>query len=98
MHAGAVRDQAGRIGYRSHFHHGFGAVHKFDQHARVHVTADGFLGVGVRGCVKVKRIVLAFARTDDAVAHGADKFDQFHAGRRFVPRAQRIDDAKSLCL
>ena len=59
---------------------------------------DGFPGIGIGRRVEIQGIVLALARRDDAVPHGGHELHQFHAGRRLVPRAERIDHAQPLGL
>ncbi len=94
VHAGPVGQQARGVGNGGHFHHRLRPVHEFHQHPRVHVPAVRLVGIGVGGGVDVQGVVLALACADDPVAHGRDELDQFHAGRRLVARAQRIDNTQ----
>ncbi len=98
MHAGAVGDEARGIGDRRHLHHGLRAVDELDQHAHVHVAALRFLRIVIRHGIDIERIVLALAGGDDGMAHGRDEFDELHARRWFVARAQRVGDAEPVGL
>ena len=98
VHARNVGNEAGGVGDGRHLDHGLGAVDEFDEHARVHVAARRFLAIVVRHSVVVERVVLALAGRNDAVAERRGEFDQLHAARRLVARADRVDDAQPIRL
>ena len=98
VHAGHVRHEAGGVGDAAHLDHGLRAIDELDQHARVHVPADGFLAIVVGDGIVVERVVLALAGRDDAVAEGGGELDQLHAGAGLVAGADGIDDAEAVGL